>query len=225
LKQAIIKIIKESKKHGWVMEPQAKQILRLYGLATTRFHWVKHLRDLMKEAHAIGYPIVMKVVSKQIIHKTESGGVSVGIMDDKRLTSDFNKMTKLPGFEGVIIEELAEGLELIVGSKRDDQFGTVILVGLGGTSVEVYKDVAIRLAPINKDDALSAVLSLKAAPLLQGHRGAKPVQLDTLSNLIVKFSKLSYELSDTMSSIDCNPVICNSQGAVIADARFIFKEQ
>jgi len=206
------------------MEPQAKQILRLYGLATTRFHWVKHLRDLMKEAHAIGYPIVMKVVSKQIIHKTESGGVSVGIMDDKRLTSDFNKMTKLPGFEGVIIEELAEGLELIVGSKRDDQFGTVILVGLGGTAVEVYKDVAIRLAPTGKQEALDAVLSLKAAPLLQGYRGADQVHLGMLSTLIVAFSKLAHELSETIASIDCNPVFCSSKRAVIADARFMFKE-
>ena len=207
------------------MEPQAKKILRLFGLTTTRFHWVKHFGDLLEKARDIGYPIVMKVVSKQIIHKTESGGVSVGIRDDERLTSDFHKMTKLSGFEGVIIEELAEGLELIVGSKCDDHFGTIILVGLGGTSVEVYKDVAIRLAPIKKDDALSAVLSLKAAPILKGYRGAKPVQLDKLSNLIVKFSKLADELSNTISSIDCNPVICNSQNTLIADARFIFKDQ
>jgi hypothetical protein len=205
------------------MEPQAKKILRLCGLPTTRFHWVKQSRELSKKARDIGYPLVMKVVSKEIIHKTESGGVSVGIRDDDRLSKDFNKMASLPGFDGVIIEELAGGVELIVGSKYDDQFGTVIMAGLGGTSVEVYKDVVIRLAPIEKGDALKAVLSLKAAPLLQGYRGAEPVHLDKLSTLIVNFSKLAHGLSDTISSIDCNPVFCNSKCAVIADARFMFK--
>ena len=206
------------------MEPQAKQILRLYGLATTRFHWVKRSGDLLEKARDIGYPLVMKVVSKQIIHKTESGGVSIGIRDDERLADDFDKMALLSGFDGVIIEELAEGVELIIGSKYDNQFGTVIMVGLGGTAVEVYKDVAIRLAPTGKQEALDAVLSLKAAPLLQGYRGADQVHLGMLSTLIVAFSKLAHELSETIASIDCNPVFCSSKRAVIADARFMFKE-
>jgi hypothetical protein len=205
------------------MEPQAKKILRLYRLKTTHFYWVKHSRDLLKKAHAIGYPIVMKIVSKEIIHKTESGGVSIGIIDDERLAKDFEKMTSLPGFDGVIIEEMVKGIEMIVGSKYDDQFGTVIMVGLGGTAVEVYKDVAIRLAPIKKAEALRAVLSLKAAPLLQGHRGAEPIHLDALSNLIVQFSKMAYGLSATIASIDCNPVFCSAKHAVIADARFMFQ--
>ena len=207
------------------MEPQAKQILRLCGLTTTRFYWVAHPGDLLKKARAIGYPLVMKVVSKQIIHKTESGGVSVGIRDDDRLTADFNNMSSLPGFSGVIIEEMVKGIELIVGSKFDNQFGTVIMVGLGGTSVEVYKDVAIRLAPIKKQDALHAVLSLTAAPLLQGYRGAEPVHLDMLSNLIVRFSRLAHALAGTISSIDCNPVFCNSTRAIVADARFLFEDK
>jgi hypothetical protein len=222
LKQDVIKIIKASKKNGWVMEPQAKMILRLYGLKTTHFYWVKHSRDLLKKAHDIGYPIVMKVVSKQIIHKTESDGVSIGITDDERLTKDFEKMISLPGFDGVIIEEMARGFEMIVGSKYNDQFGTVIMVGLGGTAVELYKDVAIRLAPIKKSEALRMVLSLKAAPLLQGYRGAEPIHLEALSNLIEQFSKMASGLSDTIASIDCNPVFCSAKHAVIADARFMF---
>ncbi|MBN2809478.1 MAG: acetate--CoA ligase family protein [Deltaproteobacteria bacterium] len=116
---------------------------------------------------------------------------------------------------------MAQGLELIVGAKQDPQFGTVVVVGIGGTAVEIYHDVAIRMAPVSPAEAISAITSIRGRKLLEGYRGAKPVNREKLAELIVNFSQMAFALRDEITSIDLNPVLCNPEQAVIADARFI----
>jgi len=148
-------------------------------------------------------------------------GVLVGIGDEEELMKAYRALSQINGFGGILIDEMVSGTELIVGAKNDPQFGPVVLTGIGGTSVEIYRDVSIRMAPVAKEAALDAISSLRGAELLRGYRGKESVNLDKLCDLVVSFSKMAYELRDVVDSIDLNPVICNSRDAVIADARII----
>jgi hypothetical protein len=125
--------------------------------------------------------------------------------------------------QGMLLERMGKGIELIVGARFDRQFGPIVLVGLGGTGVEVYKDVAIRLAPVTEAEAEAALLSLAGARLLQGYRGRPKADLQAIRNLIAAFSRLLMELGDRAASIDLNPVLCNDTGALIADARIMLR--
>lgn len=224
MKKRVGQIIDESRKAGWVIEPLAKELLRSYRLQTSRFFWAKSGKEAVKSGRKIGYPVVVKIVSEAVIHKSDVNGVLVGISDDAELMKAYGTLSKIEGFAGILIDEMVTGTELIIGAKNDPQFGPVVLTGIGGTSVEIYRDVSIRMAPVAKEAALDAISSLRGAGLLEGYRGAEPVNLDRLSDLVVSFSEMAYDLRDVVESIDLNPVICNSRDAVIADARIILKK-
>lgn len=221
MKQSTKKIIEKSKKDGWVLEPMAKQLLRAEGLKVTRCVWAKSPEEAARGAKKLGYPVVIKAVSPLIIHKTEQNAVALGINDDKGVHAAFETMSALPGFMGVLVDETAHGREVIIGAKNDPQFGPVVMVGIGGTSVEIYKDVSLRLAPLDKKGALGALRSLVGIELLTGHRGKKGVDINALAMLLSDFSRLAYKLGDLVESIDLNPVFCSAEGAVIADARIM----
>lgn len=221
MNQRILEIIEESRRDGWVLEPLAKELLLLWGLPVKKFAWARSREEAAAKAGEIGYPLVLKVVSPEIVHKSESGGVAVNLRDEASLLAAFDRMSGLPGFRGVLLDEMSGGVELIVGSKNDPQFGPIVVVGLGGTSVELYKDVSIRLAPLTEAEALSAVERLGASPLLYGYRGAALADTKALSRLIAHFSNLVYELGPLVESIDLNPVFCGPAGAFIADARIM----
>ncbi len=224
MKKKILDIIEKSKAAGWVMEPYAKELLAQYKLPVTRFHWAKTQKDAFAGAKKVGYPLVAKIVSPDIVHKTEVGGVVVGVRDDRQLGEVFDRFKKLKGFAGVLLDEmLPPGTELIVGAKSDPQFDVVVLTGIGGTSVEVYKDVAIRMAPVKENEAHAALNELKGSRLLTGYRGAKAANLKAMAKLIADFSQAAYKLRDHMESIDLNPVIVTPERAVIADARVILR--
>ncbi|MBU0944856.1 MAG: acetate--CoA ligase family protein [Proteobacteria bacterium] len=207
--------------YGWVMEPDAKDILRLAGIDVPLYRWVKTPDEALEFARTQGYPLAMKIVSPQVLHKSDVGGVIVGINTQEALLAGFEKMTHLTGFTGVLLEEMCQGIELIVGAKIDFQFGPVCMLGIGGVSVEIYQDTVIRMAPVEKKDVESMVAHLKAHSLLQGFRGTKPINMAALSQLLITFSSLVTELSDAIESIDLNPVICNEERCVAADARII----
>jgi acyl-CoA synthetase (NDP forming) len=160
-----------------------------------------------------------KAVSPRIVHKSEHGAVVVGIRGDEEIRSAFQRLRKLPDFDGLLVEEMVPGIELIVGAKMDDQFGPVILLGMGGTGVEIYKDVALRMAPLKERDVASMIKGLKAHALLEGYRGAEPVNLSDLTQLLLSFSELVMDLQDSIESIDLNPVKCSAEKCVVADAR------
>lgn len=221
LKPQMMDILSASRETGWVMEPEAKRLLSLAGLPIPIFKWAREADEAVAHAHEVGYPVVAKVVSPQILHKSEWNGVVVGLDNDKALRETFQRFSRYEGFAGMLVEEMVPGMELIVGAKVDYQFGPVILLGIGGTGVEIYKDSTIRMAPLQERDVRSMVGKLKAHTLLEGYRGADPVNLDDLTRLMLAFSSLVTELQDAIESVDLNPVKCSPEKCVIADARII----
>jgi acyl-CoA synthetase (NDP forming) len=221
LNNKIMEIFNECKERGWAMEPQAKEILNISGVNTTKFTWAKDVNDAIQFANRIGYPVAVKVVSPDVIHKSDVGGVTVGVSGDDKLSDVYAEMSKIKGFSGIVVEEMVCGVELIVGMKLDQQFGPVILVGLGGTAVEIYKDVALRMAPIFEKDIDSMLKSIKARPLLEGYRGSEPISVNELKKMLLAFSDMVMDLGEEIDSIDLNPVICNSSRCVVADARIM----
>jgi acyl-CoA synthetase (NDP forming) len=224
LKKEMDDLLQSAQTYGWVMEPFAKQLFALAGMDVPRFRWARSIDEAIPFARDVGYPVVMKIVSPQVVHKSDVGGVMVGISDDADLESAFNGMSKINGFAGVIVEETVQGVELIVGATIDDQFGPVVLLGIGGTTTEIYHDVGLAMAPLCESDVEKMIRSIKAIPLLEGFRGAERVNIDLLKKLVIKFSELVMDLGDTIESIDLNPVMCSSKRCVIADARIMVKK-
>jgi hypothetical protein len=180
--------------------------------------------EALAAADKIGYPVVAKVVSTEILHKSEAGGVVVGVPDASHLTAVYEKLAALEGFAGLLVEAMLPGSELIVGANIDFQFGPVILLGIGGTAVEIYQDTVIRMAPISENDVQAMVAGLKGAELLTGYRGAEPINLPALTQLMLAFSALVMDLENEIASVDLNPVKCTARQCVVADARIMLKE-
>jgi acyl-CoA synthetase (NDP forming) len=224
LNNEIKSILEKSKKWGWVLEPDAKRIFFLSGFKTPKYAVVKKPEEAIAAARAIGYPVVAKIVSPDIIHKSDVRGVVVGIKDDKRLVSILEKFQKLPGFAGMLIDEMAKGVELIIGAKNDVQFGPMILLGFGGVGVEIYKDVSLRMAPLNKNHVGNMMKELKAYPLLTGYRGAKPVNISAIQKTLVRFSALMMDMQEYFESVDLNPVMCDQRSCTVVDARIMLKK-
>ncbi len=225
LNNKVREILSESKERRWVLEPLTKEILQLSSVATTNYVWAKSAEEAAVFADKVGYPVVVKVVSPDVIHKSDVGGVAVGVKDRESLAEVYNRMSKIQGFSGVIVEEMVYGLELIVGMKMDNQFGPIILLGIGGTAVEIYKDVAMRMAPIRDKDVDSMLKSLKAHRLLEGYRGSEPVNIGVLKKMLLSFSDMVMEFGGVVDSIDLNPVICDSSRCIVADARIMLAKQ
>lgn len=219
----IIRIMEASRKYGWVLESDAKQIFSLLGFAVPRFMVVKNLDDALQFANEIGYPVVAKIVSPLILHKSDAGGVIVGIADDKGMAKAFQRLSLLNGFVGVLVEGMISGIELIIGAKIDFQFGPMVLMGIGGTSVEIYRDVILKMAPLSRRDGLTMIRSLKGYKLLDGYRGAEPVDTEKLADILVNFSSMVMTLKNEIESIDINPLLCSADRCVVADARIILK--
>jgi succinyl-CoA synthetase beta subunit len=221
LNEEIKNILGHSQKHGWVLEPDAKRLLKLTGIPVPRFFWASTIDDALGFAHKNKYPVVAKVVSPEVIHKSDVGGVALGITDDGNLIETFERFSAIKGFCGMLVEESLPGFELIVGAKVDYQFGPVVLLGIGGTGVEIYRDMVLRMAPLRPEDAASMIKGLKAHQLLEGYRGADPINLQRLRHLLITFSELVVQIEPYIESIDLNPVMCSADQCVVADARIM----
>lgn len=221
----ILSLIETSQEYGWVLEPDAKRVFSLAGLEVPRFTVAKTLDEAILFAQATGYPVVAKVVSPRIVHKSDVGGVVAGIPDDKHLSEVFQRFQVMDGFLGVLVEEMVPGIELIAGAKIDLQFGPMILLGMGGTGVEIYRDVCLKMAPLAARDVEGMITGLKAHKLLEGYRGAEPVSKEKLTETLISFSSLVMALEDRIESIDINPLFCSSSRCVAADARIMLKKR
>jgi succinyl-CoA synthetase beta subunit len=224
LSHEIQDIIQASRTWGWVLEPGAKRILSLSGIEVPRFCWVKTMDEAVRFTEENGFPVVAKVVSPKVVHKTEIDGVMLGIENEKSLQEAYRRLSSLDGAQGMLVEQSIKGIELIVGAKFDHQFGPVILMGIGGTSVEIYQDTAIRMAPITPEDAEAMMRALKAHRMLEGFRGAQPINRDALTRTLIAFSNLVMALGETVLSIDLNPVFCSPETCVVGDARIMLTE-
>ncbi|MFH2099427.1 MAG: acetate--CoA ligase family protein [Pseudomonadota bacterium] len=221
LKEKIAGILAGARETGWVMEPQAKGILREAGLPVPDFTWARDEGEAVEFAREKGFPLAAKVVSPAIVHKSDAGGVAVNIGSEDQLRDVMARFSRMEGFAGAVVEPMAAGVELIVGGKMDHQFGPVVLFGVGGTSVEIYQDTVIRMAPLKEPDADSMIRSLKGKKLLLGYRGQPPVALEKLKKLLVDFSRLLMEMEGLVESIDLNPVMCSDTACLVADARIM----
>jgi acetate---CoA ligase (ADP-forming) subunit beta len=221
LKMSVKSIIERGRRTGWISEPDAKKIFSLYGLSVPRFLFSRTIDGAIPFADSIGYPVVAKVVSPLTVHKSEKGGVITGIGNRTGLADAFRRLSSIEGFTGIIVEEMLKGTELIIGAKKDYQFGPVILLGIGGTAVEVYQDIAIRMAPLSEKDVHSMIKSLVGEKILDGYRGSEPVNLGELSKMVLAFSKIAMDMRHYVESIDLNPVMCSSTRCVVADARIM----
>jgi succinyl-CoA synthetase beta subunit len=205
------------------MEPEAKSILSLAGIDVPRFIWAKDLDSALSFAGRIGYPVVAKVVSPDVVHKSDVGGVVPNIPDAGRLTEVFSSFGRMKGFSGVLVEEMLSGIELIVGAKIDYQFGPVLLLGIGGTSVEIYRDTSLAMVPLQPSDPDAMIGGLQAHQLLEGYRGSAPIDKEALRRMLLAFSDLVMDLGETIESIDLNPVFCSATRCTVADARIMLK--
>jgi len=223
LKKDSRKIIEKSKPLGWVLEPDAKALMKLQGLDIPDFILTDSFEEADLFLKRINSPVVAKAVSKKILHKTEYQAVVTGILSSDHLKKEMARLKQLDGCENILVEQMVQGIEVIIGAKNDFQFGPVIIFGIGGTSVEIYNDTAIRMAPLKPDDISSMVASLKAKKIISGYRGEAGVNMEVLARLIVNFSLFVMEIENDFESIDLNPVICTRNRCVIADARIILK--
>jgi len=211
----------------YLMEHEVKSILKEYGIATPKEKVCKNADDAKRFAESIGFPVVMKIVSPQIIHKSDVGSVKVGI-DSKeavekafeRIVSNAKKNVKNVEIIGVSVQEMVKGREVIIGVNKDPQFGHMIMFGLGGIFVEILKDVSFRLTPLEKIDAREMIEEIKTYPLLKGARGENRVNIKAIEEILIKISNFVEERKE-ISEMDLNPVIVNENRAVVADARII----
>ncbi len=216
-------IIQRGKSRGWIVEPEAKTLLRINNFAVPDFLWTTQLQEAVAFADEHGFPLAMKIVSSAILHKSEAGGVVLGIDSLEKLREHFERFQAFDRFEGVLLEEMVQGsAEVIIGSKTDHQFGPVVLLGIGGTGVEIYNDAVLRMAPLTETDVRAMFDALQGKELLTGFRGGSGINIAYLQQMLIRFSNLVMELTD-IESIDLNPVICSRERAVIADARFILR--
>lgn len=175
-------------------------------------------------ADRIGYPLAMKIISPDIIHKTDVGGVKVDIKSEAALRIAYNEIieaTKKKKIEGVLLQKMARrGIELIIGGKKDPQFGHMIILGLGGVYVEIFRDIAARICPITEKDVEEMVEELKSHPILEGARGQKPINLAKLKDLMLK--TCAFIQKNNIEEMDLNPVVFDEKGYDIIDVRFSF---
>lgn len=218
--------------HRVITEDTSKSILRAYGISVPRHALATTPEEAARAARSIGFPLVMKVVSPQILHKTEVGGVRVGIASAAEAKKAFGEMTRrarrVKGAEvkGILLEQMAAGgVELIVGLQNDPQFGPVIMVGMGGVMTEVIKDVAFRMLPITAGDVRSMISELKASKLLKGFRGAPKVDMAMLTKAILAIGRLGVENATHFESIDFNPIIVRPKSYSVVDAKIILRRE
>ncbi len=226
------KIIAEAKKENrkYLMENEAKTICMEYGIPVTKFKLAKSEAEVVKAAEEIGFPVVLKIVSPDIIHKSDVGGVVLNLKDVKEVKAAYRqimenvkKHRKDAKIVGVIVQEMApQSTEVIIGAIKDPQFGQTLMFGLGGVFVEILKDVTFRIAPITEEEAREMVTEIKAYPLLKGYRNLPPADIETIVEILLSTSKLVMDHPE-IRELDLNPIMVYEKGAKTVDARIILE--
>ncbi|HEV8063870.1 MAG TPA: acetate--CoA ligase family protein, partial [Acidimicrobiales bacterium] len=207
---------------GWVTGASAMAALNAYGVRTLPTLEVTSAAAAGTAAIELGWPVALKAIGTGIVHKTELGGVRLGLADAAAVETAYEEMKDSVGLamQGAVLQPMsAPGIELIAGFTQDPQFGPVVLCGLGGTAVELLGDHSVALAPVTGGEAREMLLGIRASKLLTGHRGSPAVDLDALSDLLVRLSHLADDLPEILEA-DCNPIVATPDGAWVVDARF-----
>jgi acetyl coenzyme A synthetase (ADP forming)-like protein len=210
---------------------EAMQLLEAYGFRSPQAGLAKNAEEAERLADEIGYPVVMKIVSPDIIHKTELGGVKVGVSSPEAVRDSYaeiigniKRLKPEARITGVMVQAMAKGVEVILGLKRDPQFGATIMFGLGGIYTEVLKDVSFRVAPITPQDARDMISEIRSLPLLTGARGTKKADVEAIARCLEGLSQLALDFPQILE-LDINPLMVDEpgRGAVAVDCRIAFK--
>jgi len=196
---------------------ESVKLSKKYKLNFSDFIVIKSLKDIKKIKR---YPAVMKIFSKKIVHKSDVNGVVTDIKNEAEAEKAFASLKKIKNSEGIICQQQADGKQVILGIKRDSQFGPVIMFGLGGIFVEVLKDVSFRICPVDKKMALVMMREIKGYKILGGLRGEKGVNTEAIAEIITRLSNLAMK-EKSIKEIDLNPVIVNEKTAAIVDVRMM----
>ena len=215
-------------KRASLLETESRALLKAYGISLPEAELAKNRDDAVKVANRVGFPVAMKVVSPDIIHKSDAGGVKLGLRDDKAVGTAFDeilegacKVTAEERVLGVLVSPMAaKGQECIIGMIQDRQFGPVIMFGLGGIFVEVLKDVSFRVAPLSTQDIDEMITEIKGYKVLSGIRGEKPKDVEAIKAILVRLNEIAMDHPE-IQEIDLNPVIVHEKGASIVDSRVI----
>lgn len=179
--------------------------------------------ETVAAAKGIGYPVAIKIVSPDIEHKTDVGGVKIRIRNEEMLRLAYKEVmqnAKGKKIDGVLVQKMARsGIELIIGGKKDPQFGHMIILGAGGIYVEIFRDISARICPVGREDVEEMINELKSHPLLEGARGRKPINRTSLQDLVLK--ACAFMSKEDIKEMDLNPVVFDENGCDIVDARFI----
>ena len=205
-------------------ENDTKKLLAGYGIPITKGSIAISADEAQKIAQNIGYPVAMKISSPDIPHKSDIGGVVLNVgQEDVRtkyneLVSHIKEKAPQAKIEGVLVQQMApQGHEVIIGLKKDAQFGHALMFGLGGIFVEVYKDVSFRIVPIDRNEALGMISEIKGYPILKGIRGMKKADINAIADVLVSVSEMADK--ENIIELDINPLMVDENGAVAVDAR------
>ncbi len=224
----LVKDARASGRHA-LLEPEAKALVAAWGIPVPRAVRFGGITDLAGALPALTPPLVLKVVSRDIMHKRDVGGVITGIKDYeavraavRELQANLAAHAPRARLDGFLVEEMVTpGIELLLGGLRDPQFGPTVIFGTGGFAVELVKDVSFRLAPLTREEALAMMQEIKSYPLLTGFRGSKPINLEALAAAVIALGDILVELEE-IQELEINPLVVSDAGAVAVDARVVF---
>ncbi|MFH1382343.1 MAG: acetate--CoA ligase family protein [Chloroflexota bacterium] len=213
-------------------EIEAKELLKQAGVGVVETRLATSREEAVAMSKQLGFPIVLKITSPDVVHKTDAGGVKVGLKTAAQVGKAYDEIiasvkAKYPkaNIHGIAVQKMARpGVEVIIGMSKDAQFGPVLMFGLGGVLVEILKDVSFRIVPLAKRDAREMIKEIKGYPLLEGYRGGEAVDINNLEDLILKVSSFVEQYPD-VKELDLNPVFAYKDGAVAVDARVILEDK
>ena len=216
--------------HNVITEESAKAILTEYGISVPAYALVKNAPEAQDKAKQLGFPLVAKIVSPEILHKTDVKGVRVGLRTEQEVRDAFDDMyarlSSKYNTKGVILEKMVDpGLEIIVGLQNDPQFGPVIMLGLGGIYTEIFKDVSFRVLPITQQDINGMIEELKGKSMFKGFRGSQAIDTAMLSEMLLKIGRLGLDAAPYYESIDFNPIVLYPNNYFVVDAKILLRDQ
>jgi acyl-CoA synthetase (NDP forming) len=232
LANRVVKDIFDSIKNGRkvLTEVESKKIFKIYGIPVVDGQLARTKEEAVAAAEKIGFPIVLKIVSPDITHKSDAKCVILGLTDSGAVKSGFdevianaNKFKRDAEIHGVLVQHMApQGKEVIVGMSKDAQFGPALMFGLGGIMVEIANDVSLRVAPIERKDAFEMIHEIRGYPILEGARGGERADLDALAEILLAASGLAMDWQE-IKEFDINPIFAYTKGALSVDARIILE--
>lgn len=227
---ALNRALKEGRRH--LTEVESKELLKEAGIPVIESRLARSKEEALSLAREMGFPVVLKVVSPSIVHKSDIGGVKLGLGGEEEVAKAYDEITASvrqnqpsASLQGVSVQRMARpGVEVIIGMNKDPQFGPVLMFGLGGVLVEVLKDVSFRIVPLTRRDASQMIREIKGFPILEGYRGQEPADIELLEDTILKLSDF-VESHPQIKELDLNPIFAYKDGLAAVDARVVLEEE